>query len=102
MYKFQGHVILMFLVTQGLIWQHRLAHLCYLSWMVFNHIRCKLGCTNTEHTHLDCSPGPKAIIFFSCSTQLKMKFKLPINIEITKNERNFSLSSDTKTSHISC
>ena len=39
------------------------------------------------------SPGPKVIKLFSCSTQLSMKFKILINIEIAKLNGNFRFRS---------
>ena len=37
--------------------------------------------------------GPKVIKLFSCSTQLSMKFKMLINIEIAKINGNFRFRS---------
>ena len=38
-------------------------------------------------------PGPEVIKLFSCSTQLSMKFKMLINIEIAKINGNFMFRS---------
>ena len=41
-----------------------------------------LQISHLEINGLSCRPGPEVIKRFSCSTQLNMKFFLPINVEI--------------------
>ena len=55
-------------------------HICYLEiWEIF--------CNPIKSGELPC-PGPKIIKYFSCSTQLSLKFFLPINVKIYEQENS--------------
>ena len=59
---------------------------------------CKISPANEADTTSDflneeLYPGPKVIKLFPCSTQLSMKFKLLINIEVAKIEGIFRCES---------
>ena len=46
-----------------------------------------------NEAHFGTSSWPEVIKLFSCSTQLNMKYKLLINIEIASIDRNFMFKS---------